>query len=104
MSGDTSDENLPFLGARNLSRVLGIGWDPKDDVFTVKVSINFTKSNGRTLEADLDYDQIPTIIELKVTKRILLSIVNSCYDPYGLLVALTIQMRIALREVCKLKK
>ena len=102
-SGDTSDENLALLGAGNVSRVLGIGWDPKDDVFTVKVSINLTKSKGRTLGADLNYDQIPTIIELKVTKRILLSIVNSCYDPYGLLVALTIQMRIALREVCKMK-
>ena len=50
---------------------------------------------------DLEYDQIPSILRIIVTKGILLSVVNSCYDPLGLLVALTIQMRIALREICK---
>ena len=50
---------------------------------------------------DLEYDEIPQIIQMPVTKAILLSIVNSCYDPIGLLVAITIQMRIALREICK---
>ena len=101
-SGDVSDDDLLLLGAGNIGLVLGIGWDPREDVFTVRVSVSLeTKRKAASKESDLGFDQIPSIVKTKVTKRILLSIVNSCYDPYGLLVALTIQMRIALRDVCK---
>ena len=102
MSGDSSEESLSLLGTGELGRILGIGWDPSRDVFIVIVRINLSKKRKTAKrDKDLTYEEIPNIMRTVVTKAILLSIVNSCYDPIGLLVAITIQMRIAMREICK---
>ena len=99
-SGDVSEETLSLLGSRDFGRVHGIRWEPKNDVFLTKVRINLSKKykSVRT-ERDLNLDEIPSITEKKITKRMLLSIVNSCYDPLGLLVPITIQMKISLRQL-----
>ena len=102
-SGDSSEASLSLLGTGELGRVLGIGWDPERDWFRVIVRINLSKRrrSAKGRGKGLEYDKIPQMVRLIVTKGILLSIVNSCYDPIGLLVAITIQMRIALQEICK---
>ena len=42
-SGEVSDETLSLLGSGDLGRVLGIGWEPRSDVFKINVRINFSK-------------------------------------------------------------
>ena len=37
MSGDTSEEVLSLLGSGDEGRVLGVGWDSRDDTFTVTI-------------------------------------------------------------------
>ena len=98
-SGEMTDETLTLLGSGDLGRVLGIGWEPRSYVFKIKVRINFSKKykSART-EKDLTFDEIPSIMSMKVTKR-MISVVNSCYDPLGLLVPITIQMKIILRKL-----
>ena len=55
--------------------------------FFTKVHINlFKKYKSVRTERDLNLDEIPSITDIKITKRMLLRIVNSCYDPLGLLV------------------
>ena len=100
MSGDTLDEALKLLGSGELGRVLGMGWEPGGDVFKVKVRINITvKLQSGKKERDLEREEIPSIIKIKITLRMLVSVTNSCYDPIGLLVAITVCMKIGLRRL-----
>ena len=97
-TGDHSPETLALLGTGEMGRVLGISWDHAKDEFSVKSRINLSKSyKGDRIEADYAYEQIPELIETKLTHRILLGIVNSCYDSLGVLSPITIQMKIELR-------
>ena len=99
-SGDVTEEELSLLGSGEVGRVLGIGWDPRKDEFKVRVRINVSKKyRSARVGKDLSYDEIPSLVRMKLTRRMLLSIVNSCYDPYGLLSPITIQMKIALRRM-----
>ena len=98
-SGCTSKEPLSLLGSGELGRVLGIGWEPSSDVYKVEVKINFSKKlkTGRA-EPDLSYDDIPSIMAMPVSLRLLLSFVNSCYEPLGLTCPITVQLKIPLRN------
>ena len=100
MSGDRSSERLSLLGAGEIGRVLGTCWNPTEDVFSIEAKINFSKKHkGARIEPDFSYEQIPEVIDTKLTRRILLGIVNSCYDPLGLLSPITIQLKIELRNL-----
>ena len=100
MSGDTCKESLSLLGSGKIGRVLGLLWNPLLDLFFVHVRINLSrKVKGAHIEEDLTYEQIPRILELVITLRIVLGIVHSCYDPYGLVAALTIKLKIELRKL-----
>ena len=100
MTGDTSEEALKLLGSGEIGRVLGMGWEPGNDVFKVKVRIKITvKLQTGKEEREFGREEIPSIISIKITLRILMSITNSCYDPLGLLVAITVCMKIALRRL-----
>ena len=76
----------------SLGRVLGIGYDPKEDIFRLTVRINFSKKlrKGRA-KPDIEYKNIATIMNMKITLRLLLSFVNSCYEPLGLVTCITVE-------------
>ena len=81
-------------------RVLGVVWNPGIDISKVRVRINISKKHkSAQTEKDLEYEEIPTILELKLTRKMLLSNINSCYDPLGLLAPITIQMKIAVHDL-----
>ena len=50
MPGYNCDETLTLLVSGDLGRILGMGWDPCEDVFKFKVRINLSKKcrKGRT--------------------------------------------------------
>ena len=93
-AGDVAEETITLLGSGDCERVLGVKWDPKRDIFLIEVRINVTPKNT---PSNLTIEQILSIIS--INRRILTSIVNSCYDPYGLLSALTVQLKIPLRNL-----
>ena len=85
-SYDNAPETLALLGTGEIGRILGVRWDPTTDHFAFLIKINLSKKvKGAHTQPDLSYEQIPCLIEIKLTRAILLSIVNSCYDPLGLL-------------------
>ena len=99
-NGDTSAESRKLLGTGEMGRVLGVSWDPGNDEYSFTVRVNLSKKyKGDRSEPDLTYDEIPRILTMKVTRRILLGIVNSCYDVYGFLAPLLIQLKIELRNL-----
>ena len=100
MSGDTKEEDLAMLGTGEVGRVLGVGWKPENDVFTIEVKINLSKKvRGVRKESDLSDDDITNIVNRVLTRRMLMGVTHSCYDPYGLLVPITVQLKIELREL-----
>ena len=99
-SGETCEENLSLLGSGEVGKVLGICWDPKNDEFSIKVRVNLSKKfKGGRKSQDLQLNEIPSLIQEKLTKRILLSIINACYDLFGFITPITIQLKIELREL-----
>ena len=98
-SGDNSEETLALLGSGK-SRVLGTGWSPPSDEFSVTVKINVSKKyRGARTEQDYTMEDIPKLIAIALTRRILQGIVYSFFDVYGLVAPITIQMKIELRNL-----
>ena len=62
--------------------------------------INLSKKyKGIRSEPDMTLEEIPKLIEITLTKRMILSIVNSCYDPLGLIGCILVQPKIELRNL-----
>ena len=97
-TGDDDDKARSILGGGDVPHVLGVAWYPKSDEFSVTVKINISKKHkGARAEEDLKIEEIPRLIEIKLTRKILLGITNSIYDVYGLIAAILIQLKIELR-------
>ena len=100
MTGDTAEESISLLGTGEVGRILGIGWIPGEDKFVAKVKINVSKKfKGARREMDLDEHAISELANRKLSRRMLLSITNSCYDPLGLVSPITVQLKIELRKL-----
>ena len=68
MSGDTSEKNLSLLGSGEVERVLGVGWDPRSDTFTVQVKVNLSKKiRGLRKEKDMSSEEIDNLLSHKLT-------------------------------------
>ena len=98
-SGDTDENKLKILG----DKVLGHVWLATEDKLVFRVAVNLTpaklKKGGHVGAEDLSEVDIPRLINIKLTKRILLGLVNSQYDPMGLICPLLIILKIHLREL-----
>ena len=82
---------LALLRTGEIGRILGIYWDPSRDEFAIITRINLSrKYKGARSDPDYTIDEIPEVIDTKLTRRNLLSIVNSCYDLLGILSPITI--------------
>ena len=102
-SHDTGSEQLLLWSNPGEGKVLGLSWNPDSDDFRFAIHINLSSKNrGIRLKPDLTTEEIPSIIQLVVTRRTVLGVVNTCYDPMGLLVPISIQMKLLLRDLfCK---
>ena len=102
-SGDDDEEARALLGGKEVSRELGIPWHPKSDEFSVQVKIKVSRKRRRGAHEDeeLTAEEIPQLIEVILTRRILLRITNSCYDVYGLVSPITVQLKIEMRTLLK---
>ena len=98
--GDDSEEVLSLLGCGEVKRVLGVNYDVPTDEFLVSVHINISKKHcGARTEEDYALEDIPKLIAIALTRRILQGIVYSCFDIYGLVACITIQLKIELRNL-----
>ena len=75
-SGDDDPEILALMG----EKVLGHMWNPTEDRFIFRISVNLTpakfKKGSQKLSKDLTVEDIPKLPGIHLTKRILLGFVN----------------------------
>ena len=85
-SGEDDAEKVDRLG----SHILGLGWDPERDIISVDM-----RGNKSTTNIELD--------NIILTKRVILGIINKTYDLLGLLSPITIQLKVAYRNLFRLE-
>ena len=95
-SGDKDPEKIDKLGGR----VLGHTWIAEQDQLVFKLSINLNeKRKGIRTGPDLTMASLHTVNEVVFTKRIILSMLNSFFDPTGMISGYLIKFKIMMREV-----
>ena len=91
-SGDQDNEQLELLGGA----VLGLGWSSERDMFVFQFAINVSpRKRKQPTGEDVTLEDLYKLEEAKLSKRICLSVVNSFYDPMGMLTPLTIILKFA---------
>ena len=81
-------------------KVLGVVWIPRSDMLSVKCDINIhAKVKGARLAPDVDLDVLN--LPEEITKRIVWRCAMSPYDPYGLISAIVIQLKLIMRSLAK---
>ena len=84
-SGETNNKVLTVMG----DTVVGIKWDPLSDMFCFTLPINISKRNRtvQLLGPDLTPAEISILDNHVATRRSVLSVTNSFYDPCGFISA-----------------
>ena len=78
-------------------KVLGVVWNPIMDNFCFKVKLNVTPQSKK--RRPKQNQETTTNTSNTLTKRIILSQVNSIYDPLGLASPLTVRAKILMRRL-----
>jgi len=83
-----------------VSKVLGVVWNPQKDTFEYNVKVNFSpKSRKIRSESNLTSDNILQNFPMVLTQRIILSQLNSFYDPIGLAAPFIVCAKIMMRRI-----
>ena len=93
-SGELNQTKIKLLG----NKILGVGWNPSSDKLTISFSVSLVHKEEKSLTV-VTKDNFSTFDRNLLTPRNLLRIVNSLYDPLGLVAPVTIKLRIAFRDV-----
>ena len=84
----------------NSQRVLGILWNAEQDILYFKVKLNFNlKKRGMKIQPNLLKNEIEFIKTEQYTKRMILSQINSIYDPLGLITPFTIRSKMSMSKL-----
>ena len=76
-SGD-ENKSVNVLGTGRFNKVLGCFWSTEDDTWRFKAKVNcFEKYKGARTGPDLKKEEIESCLTEKMTKRIVLRLVNS---------------------------
>ena len=78
--------NSEFVNKMKNGKVLGIEWDDDNDKLIFRLN-----------------EILKDALNIQPTKRNILSVISTIYDPVGYLQLVTIQLKILFQEICKLK-
>ena len=97
-SGETNPLKLHKLG----SKVLGLGYSPPSDTIIINMNISLNINKGKD-KLKLTPENVNSIPSELVTPRNMLSVVNSIYDPLGLVMPVSTRLRVAFRDLFKIE-
>ncbi|CAC5403224.1 unnamed protein product [Mytilus coruscus] len=82
-------------------KILGMRWDPKQDLFDFKGRINFSPKYKNVRKGEnITKSQIESSVPTSLTPRMVLSQVASVYDPLGLATPYTLAAKVLMRKLC----
>ena len=80
--------------------VLGIKWDTETDKFSIRLPVNITRRRrGMVTGPDLTMNTMESMEGAVFTRRILLSVTMSLYDPLGFITPVSIRMKWLLQQL-----
>jgi len=98
----THEPKIPMDRFTATEKVVGVVWDPIKDNFHFKVKLSFSpKKKATHTQKDVtstDFQPICSVLEV-LTKRMILSQVNSIYDPLGLAGPYTVRANTLMRKL-----
>ncbi len=95
-------QNEPLVDLGKNNKVLGVNWDPAQEQLIFQFKVNLSgKNRGKRVAADLTLETIESLDPSSLTRRILLRVTNSIFDPIGLLSPITILAKLWMKEVHK---
>ena len=100
-SGDPSNNGKPTMPQEPHTaeeKVLGVKWNPVSDYLCFSVKLNFSPKKKKRRKQNTTSHELETIPQ-PLTKRAILSQINSIYDPLGLAGPFTIRAKILMRQV-----
>ena len=86
--------------------ILGHAWDAPTDVINFVLTVDVASKKDKTKGSNkfINKENLEELKKITITKRLVLSMVSSWYDPLGLLCPITIKYKIQLSEVVKMKE
>ena len=90
---------IPTEVSSRTEKVLGVAWNPIQDDFEHKIQLRTTAKGKRKFRIQSNANKLGQIDADNPTKRIILSQVNSIYDPLGLAGPFTVRAKILLRQL-----
>ena len=95
----TKTLTLPNDASTATEKVLGVVWNPMQDEFEYKVQLKIAAKKNKETHVQSDTQDQRFLDNTNTTKRIILSQVNSIYDPLGLAGPFTIRAKILMRQL-----
>ena len=97
-----SSQSSALMIDNDISKVLGMSWNPTLDRFTFKISLNFSPKRRKVKSGpNLTRSQLQDLPLKAITKRSVLSQVCGIYDPLGLLSPFTVRAKIFMQNLWK---
>ena len=98
VGGQEPNEESDLMG----NKVLGYEYDVKNEMLSVKFSINLNKKKrGIRAGPDLNVEDLEKLRTMKLTKRLLLGVTNSPGDFLGIASPFTIKFKVLMRRLFK---
>ena len=98
--GGFSAKPLHRTGQQGETMVLGMRWDKGEDTLSISLRFNpSAKRKGVHLERDTPLEELGSLFPSTLTRRQVWRLVQSQFDPLGLLAPLTLKLKLLLRAV-----
>ena len=95
-SGESNPDKINKLG----NKVLGLNWCARTDTIAVEFNgVKVSTSKDVRMDSDPSTNGVCTPSPMNLTRRLLLSVINSIYDPLGLITPITIRLKVAFRNL-----
>ena len=98
-TGDQVSSDIPLGGDEEVDKRLGQSWDPGSDEFLFKATLRVKLHEGGSKETTITtVEELLEFWDAIMNRRMLLSNVQSIFDPLGLLAPILLQAKLLLRE------
>merc|ERR1711867_115402 len=99
----SSGEARPRILEEFNGYVLGLPWEPGSNLISMHMGVNLSAKKQKVCLGDeITLDTLGDIVDVLLTRRIMVSQIYSLYDPLGLLSPITIKYKLILQQLVQM--